>query len=175
MHNMPTGQTIGCNPGFWATNWGMANLNPYAWSLANSVAYTPQTTAIVNPALIQGLSAWTGHHHHLPASAHSAAGTGMMQPRVEMAETNSDVVIAAELPNVSPGDINLTVTDDSVSISGLAMLGFGSISLYRTIPLPTMVKSEQADVTYANGVLEVRLPKADMTARRRIRVNPLPA
>jgi HSP20 family molecular chaperone IbpA len=100
-------------------------------------------------------------------------GTGLVQPRVEISETNSDIVVTAELPNINPNDLNLTVTDDSLSITCTAYAGGMASSVHRTIALPTSVRAEQVTANYSNGILECRLPKADLMARRRIRVNPI--
>ncbi|MDN5344868.1 MAG: hypothetical protein PWQ18_980 [Clostridia bacterium] len=104
-------------------------------------------------------------------SSSIAPTTGMIQPRVELAETNSDVVVTAELPNINPNNLQLTVTDDSLSISALALSGGMTTSLHRTIALPCSVRAEHVDATYSNGILEARLPKSDLTARRRVKVN----
>lgn len=98
--------------------------------------------------------------------------TGFAQPQVELAETNNDVIVTADLPNVDPNNIYITVTDDSLSISALAYMGGMSSSLHRTVALPTQIRAEHLDVSYTNGTLECRLPKSDLVARRRIRVNP---
>ncbi|WP_258360249.1 Hsp20/alpha crystallin family protein [Moorella sulfitireducens] len=103
-------------------------------------------------------------------SAIAPAG-GMIQPRIELAETNSDVVVTAELPNINPNNLQLTVTDDSLSISALAISGGMTTSLHRTVALPCSVRAEHVDATYSNGILEARLPKSDLTARRRVKVN----
>ncbi|MGB9886875.1 MAG: Hsp20/alpha crystallin family protein [Moorellales bacterium] len=100
-------------------------------------------------------------------------GGGMVEPRVDISETNSDIVVTAELPNINPNDLNLTVTDDSLSISCTAFAGGIPTSVHRTIALPTSVKAEQVTANYSNGILECRLPKSDLAARRRIRVNPM--
>jgi HSP20 family molecular chaperone IbpA len=100
------------------------------------------------------------------------ATTGFAEPRVELAETNNDVVVTAELPNVDPNNIYLLVTDDSISISALAFAGGMTSSVHRTVALPTHVKSEFMDASFTNGTLECRLPKSDLTTRRRVKVNP---
>ncbi|RQD78729.1 MAG: hypothetical protein D5R97_00065 [Candidatus Syntrophonatronum acetioxidans] len=96
---------------------------------------------------------------------------GFAQPRVELAETNTDVVVTAELPNVDPNNIYLTATDDSLSISALSNMGGVTSSLHRTVALPTVVRSEHLDINYSNGTLECRIPKSDYAARRRVKVN----
>lgn len=110
-----------------------------------------------------------------PATGYGAfqAGAGLVQPRVELAETNTDIVVTAELPNIDVRNLNLTVTDDSLSISALAYAPGGTSSLHRSIALPTSIKAEQVTATYNNGILEARLPKSDVSVRRQIRVNPL--
>ncbi len=98
---------------------------------------------------------------------------GLVQPRVDLSETNSDVVVAAELSNINPNNLNLTVTDDSITISASTMgiPGMTATSIYRTISLPTNVRAEHCTASYNNGILEVRCPKADLAARRRIQVS----
>ncbi len=98
------------------------------------------------------------------------AVSGLAQPRVELAETNNDVIVTADLPNVDPNNIYITVTDDSLSISALSMMGGNAGSLHRTVALPTSIRAEHLDVSYTNGTLECRLPKSDLVARRRVKV-----
>ncbi len=98
------------------------------------------------------------------------APAGLAQPRVELAETNNDVIVTADLPNVDPNNIYITVTDDSLSISALSMMGGNYSSLHRTVALPTSIRAEHLDVSYTNGTLECRLPKSDLVARRRVKV-----
>ena len=109
--------------------------------------------------------------HHQPAGR-SFASTGLTQPRVDLSETNSDVVVAAELPNINPNNLNLTVTDDSITISAstVGIGGMTATSIYRTVSLPTNVRAEHCSASYNNGILEVRCPKADLATRRRIQV-----
>lgn len=104
-------------------------------------------------------------------SAGIRATAGFAQPRVEVAETNTDVIVTADLPNVDPNNIYITATDDSLSISALSYMGGIAGSLHRTVALPTNVRSEHIDVSYTNGMLECRLPKSDLSARRRVKVN----
>lgn len=99
------------------------------------------------------------------------AASGFAQPRVELAETSNDVIVTADLPNVDPNNVYVTVTDDSLSISALAHLEGISSSLHRTVALPTSVRSEHLDISFTNGTLECRLPKSDFAARRRVKVN----
>ena len=161
-----------------AAAWG---LNP---AIAASTAANPmlnQSLALAwNPMLAS--TAWNPTVNPIQAMSNAMAtgqmslntiqsSTGLAQMRVDLHETNSDMVIAAELPNVSLNDLNLTVTDDSLSISATAFAGNRATSLFRTVALPTSIKSEQVEATYANGILEIRAPKSDMVTRRKVKVN----
>ncbi len=106
-----------------------------------------------------------------PMSFNTIQSSGLAQMRVDLHETNSDVIVVAELPNVNLNDLNLTVTDDSLSISATAFAGNRATSLFRTVALPTSVKAEQVEATYSNGILEIRAPKSDVTTRRKVKVN----
>ncbi len=99
------------------------------------------------------------------------SSSGMTQPRVDIAETNSDVVVTAELPNINSESLYVTVTDDSLSISCNSLASGIPTSIHRTVALPTSVRSERVETSYSNGVLETRLPKSDASNRRRIQVS----
>ncbi len=173
--NIPTSINYGFAPsgaGLW-----QGLINP-AFSPANpgliGISQTPGFQSGINPAATgfqsgynPGLN-WGG----INQQGVSFASSGLAQPRVDLSETNSDVVIAAELPNINPNQLNLTVTDDSITISAstAGIPGVTASSIYRTVSLPTNVRAEHCSASYNNGILEVRCPKADLTARRRIQV-----
>lgn len=128
---------------------------PWQSPWQSSLPYTQMTGSVQS----QGMTAPWGFY------------SGVVQPRVDLFETTSDVVVACELPVTNPNDINCSVNDDSVTISANAYWATGQpSSFYRTIPLPTNVRSDQAQASYANGLLEIRMPKSEQM-RRRLRVN----
>lgn len=93
------------------------------------------------------------------------------QPTVDISETTSDVCIAAYLPNVVLNDISLSVTDNSVTISAVAWTGNQNVAFNRTIALPTSIRAESVDANLQSGILEIRLPKAEKSVRKRNAVN----
>lgn len=95
-------------------------------------------------------------------------------PRVDVYQTDNEVVATAELPGItSKEDVEVVVTPDSLTIKGEFKRAqevreedyyhseryYGSFS--RTIPLPVEVKADQAKAKLKDGVLEVRIPKAE--------------
>lgn len=102
-------------------------------------------------------------------------------PRVDVYQTDEDVVVKAEIPGISKEDLNVYVDENSIRLSGQSKKDneykdehiyrserfYGSFS--RTIPLPVEVKSEQAKAEYKDGILSVIVPKvehAKMKGRR---------
>jgi HSP20 family protein len=112
------------------------------------------------------------------------AETGMMMrmPSVDLYEEKDDVVIKAEIPGLSKEDINVQVTDSTVTIKGekkreeevkeddyyRCERSFGSFT--RAVALPCDVKADQVKASFKNGVLEVRMPKTEEAKKKAITV-----
>jgi len=103
------------------------------------------------------------------------------QPPVEVFENAHEVVIKAALPNVDPKQVDITITNDAVTIKGSTKHAAQEDSNYyrrelrygaflRTVPLPTEVKGTEATASYSDGMLEVRLPKSDRAKNTTIKV-----
>jgi HSP20 family protein len=115
----------------------------------------------------------------------SPSATARWGPSVDVRETDTHVELSAEIPGVSPGDLDLTITDDNLTIRGEVkhasetdQQGFRRIerrygAFHRTIPFPVTVKHDQAVADYRNGILEVRVPKAEpgKTKALRLKIN----
>ena len=97
---------------------------------------------------------------------------GMIQPSVDISETSSDVMVAAYLSDAALNNVNLNVTDNSVTISASAWTGSGHVVVNRTIALPTSIRAESVDASFLSGVLEIRLPKVDKGMRTRTTITP---
>ncbi|MGQ0570136.1 MAG: Hsp20/alpha crystallin family protein [Armatimonadota bacterium] len=110
------------------------------------------------------------------------SGPLVWQPAVEVFETDNEVVVKAELPGIDPKNVSVTVTGDGLTIKGEAKveheekgrnyyrreLRYGSF--LRTIPLPTEVKSEETKAAFRNGILEVKVPKAERVKPKTVKV-----
>ncbi len=105
-------------------------------------------------------------------------------PVIDVAETDKEVVIRAELPGLDEKDLDVALAGDVLTIKGEKKMErehgdgaaqyterqYGSFS--RSIRLPFEVKDEKIDAEYDKGVLTVRVSKpADVQrAVRRIEV-----
>ena len=104
-------------------------------------------------------------------------------PRVDVYQTEDDVIVKAEIPGVSKEDLNVYVDDNSIRLSGKSKRDneyrdedvyrterfYGSFS--RTIPLPVEVKSEQAKAEYRDGILSIFVPKVEQAKMKGRRID----
>jgi len=94
-----------------------------------------------------------------------------IMPSIDIFEQGDDVVVKAELPGMKKEDINVSVTDNTVTITGEKKQeekvekknyfrmerSYGSFT--RGFHLPTEVQSDKAKANFKDGILEVRIPK----------------
>lgn len=103
-------------------------------------------------------------------------------PKVDVVERDDEVVVRAEVPGVQKDDLDVSVTDNTVTIKGSTRkeekeeegdyyrceISRGSFS--RTVTLPADVNGDKAAAQFQDGVLELTLPKEARSRRRRIEV-----
>ena len=103
-------------------------------------------------------------------------------PRVDVIDHDDKVIVKAEMPGVEKKDLDITMTDNTVTIKGSVSqekeekkgdyyrkeTSSGSFS--RTVALPAEVDGSKADATYKDGVLELTLPKVTASKRRKVTV-----
>lgn len=91
------------------------------------------------------------------------------------------IIVTAELPGVDPGDIDITVTVDKLTISGKRTgetaesvtyhrreRPFGEFS--RTFQLPYSVNKDKVAANMQMGILQIALPRAEAEKPRQISV-----
>jgi len=117
-----------------------------------------------------------------PASATGAGGRGWI-PAVDMYETKDHLVLNVELPGLHEKDIALSITGDRLTVRGerrhfnehLSDDTFYHVEraygkFERVVQLPMPVQTAQVTATYRDGVLEVKLPKAEEVRAKEIKV-----
>lgn len=94
------------------------------------------------------------------------------EPKVDIIQNEREVVVKADVPGVRKEDINVTVTEDTITIRGEVRSDseekkenffhserfVGTFS--RTLPLPTLVANDKAAAKFEDGVLTITMPKA---------------
>ena len=104
-------------------------------------------------------------------------------PAVDIYETENELVLKADLPDVDPNEVNLRVENQTLSISGNRKFekeeknkGFHRIersygSFTRSFAVPQTFDTENVAAAYKNGVLTVTLPKKEAAKPRQIKIN----
>jgi len=101
---------------------------------------------------------------------------------LDVVEHDDNFVVRASVPGIDPDDLEITFTDNVLTIKGTSQLEeetekahyhlrerrYGSFS--RSITLGTKIKGDNIDARYNNGVLELTLPKAEEVKAKRIEI-----
>jgi HSP20 family protein len=104
------------------------------------------------------------------------------QLAVDVYQTKDELVIKAPIAGVKPDDIDIAITDDVVTVKGHRQDSkevesehyfaqecyWGAFS--RSVILPVATVSDKAQASFKNGILTIRLPKADQAKVRKIQV-----
>lgn len=103
-------------------------------------------------------------------------------PAINMYQSENSLALTAELPGFNPEDIEITVKDDILTISGerkapetpekgawyLRERPFGRF--VRSIQLPFRVDPDKVEARFHNGILEIELQRPEEDRPRRITV-----
>ncbi len=104
-------------------------------------------------------------------------------PLVNVTEDADNYRVRAELPGVNVDDLDISITGNSLAISGERKIAAEDTSakyhrrereagkFSRMIELPNRVDSEKVDAKLTNGVLTVTLPKSEAAKPRQIKVS----
>jgi HSP20 family protein len=103
-------------------------------------------------------------------------------PPLNLYDAGERYILSAQLPGVATGEIDLTITGETLTMRGERKRAEGiKDDSYRrqerpmgrwsrTVTLPDRVDSTQVSASFANGILTVSLPKAESAKPRHITV-----
>ena len=108
--------------------------------------------------------------------------TAPSYPAMNVWSNEEGLLVTAEVPGVSPQDIEVNVIGETLTLSGARKpdelkegaryhrqeRGYGKFS--RTLQLPFPVSVEKIEANFKSGVLSVRLPRAEEDKPRKIAV-----
>ena len=111
------------------------------------------------------------------------SGPAGFTPSVDVKENEKEFIIKAELPGVEENEIEVTVTDNAVTIKGekkeekedegknyyYMERSYGSFQ--RVIPLSVETDSGKAEASFKNGVLNITLPKRQTTKAKGTKIS----
>jgi HSP20 family protein len=104
-------------------------------------------------------------------------------PAVDIYETENELVVKADLPDVNDKDLDVRIENNTLTIRGERKFEkkvsdenylrvertYGSFS--RSFSLPNTVNNEAIKADYKNGVLTVELPKRAESKPKQVKVN----
>jgi len=100
--------------------------------------------------------------------------------KVELSESARAVTVKARLPGLRPEDIQISVTDDTLTLAGSASenhvektgqyerIERHRRSFARTLTMPCRIAAEAVKATYKNDELTIHLPKCEAPKARRV-------
>jgi HSP20 family protein len=103
-------------------------------------------------------------------------------PPLNLYDTGDHYVLSAQLPGMTPADIDLSITGETLTMRGERKRAENVTDdsyrrqerpmgrWARTITLPDRVESQQVAASFANGILTVSIPKAESAKPRQISV-----
>lgn len=104
------------------------------------------------------------------------------QPRVDVVETPETLVVKAELPGIAPGDVDISVAGDVLTIRGEKKAETEekgktwyrrertSGSFARSITLPFAVDANRIEAEEKSGVITITLPKREEAKPKKVQI-----
>ncbi len=98
---------------------------------------------------------------------------GTFSPRVDISETKESVFVRAEMPGMNAEDVKITLSEGTLTLRGEKKRteesrteSFHRIErshgeFVRQFPLPNNLNEDAVEASFADGVLEIRIPKRE--------------
>lgn len=101
---------------------------------------------------------------------------------LDIKDSNEAFEITAVLPGVSADDLNIQIANDTLTIQGELKIEYDEQATYllrertagrfmRSLQLPEAVDSGKVEATLKDGILTLRVPKAEEARPKSIKVN----
>ena len=107
-----------------------------------------------------------------------------LAPSMDVAETDNEIVISAEMPGLERKDVEISIDDNVLTIRGekkveneqddknknyhLTERSYGVF--YRVLQLPAGIDPSKVQATMSNGVLKITIPKPKRSEAKKIEV-----
>lgn len=97
-------------------------------------------------------------------------------PEIDVYEDDQALWVSADVPGVGAGDVEVSLEDGVLTLRGRARHGSNGHSVVTefarqlTLREPSRYLADEVNAVLRNGVLELRIPKAERAKRRQIPV-----
>ena len=101
---------------------------------------------------------------------------------IELSETDDNLIVKAEVPDIHPDNLNISIVDNILSIrgeveqeKGREELNYNAVetvrsSFSRIVQLPCRVEIDKVEATYKHGTLQIVLPKCKSETARKVKI-----
>jgi HSP20 family protein len=117
-----------------------------------------------------------------PLTWRTVEGDSSLTPALDVHQTADEIVVSATLAGVKPDDVQITLTGQTLQIRGEFKADeevkrdqylcrerrYGTFN--RQLQLPVRVQGEKSQATFENGVLTLRIPKAEDVKPKQIQI-----
>ncbi|MEX0649736.1 MAG: Hsp20/alpha crystallin family protein [Candidatus Andersenbacteria bacterium] len=116
------------------------------------------------------------------AGGHVGAEEQEGQLTVDVFQDDENIIVQSTIAGVSPDDLDVSITNDMVTIRGERRQQYDADSedyfyqecywgtFSRSIILPIEIDADRAEAKIKNGVLTIRIPKANTAVTRKLKV-----
>lgn len=116
----------------------------------------------------------------------STLGSRVWVPAMDVAERGDAYLVQAELPGVSPDQVDVSFEQNVLTIRGTKPASFdvaneGELRVFaaervhgtfeRSVRLPEFVNADRIAASFANGLLTITVPKAEAAQPRKIAID----
>lgn len=145
--------------------------------MANIARFDPFNLTRMDPfeSMVRDLMPATARSMLRPASEPTIA--------IEVQEMDNAYLVTAELPGVKKEDIDISITGNQVTVTAeskqekmaegakewCSERWYGKFS--RTVQLPLDIEEQNADATYADGLLHLTLPKKASSMAKKLEIH----
>ncbi len=119
------------------------------------------------------------HESHQGGGAERTHARKVFTPRVDILESAHDILVTADMPGVNEKSVHVTLENGVLTIDGtvnweepkdydLVYSEFDVGDYHRAFSLPEAIDQRNIAASVSNGVLHLRLPKAEEAKPRQI-------
>lgn len=112
--------------------------------------------------------------------------TGQLIPPLEISETDTEITLKMEIPGIEEENMDVSIVNDILTVRGekkrereesgrsyhVNERNFGPFT--RSVTLPVAVRVDMVRASYKKGILEINLPKKELTQAKKIEIQTEP-
>lgn len=110
-------------------------------------------------------------------------GVAVVTPKVDIIDHDKEIIVRAEIPGVKKDDLDVTISDHSVSIKAKTHMEekeekknyfrqeISQGEIYRSMVLPCQVDETKASASFKDGIFELTVPKLENAHQKKVEIH----